>query len=69
VQTHLARCARRPRGTDNVLYPMHDALRGQGHHRRGCNTLREVWGVYVPPTLRDPVPFKTLAAAVGGLVP
>ena len=36
VQTATSpRCAAAAEGTDNVLYPMHDALRGQGHRRRG----------------------------------
>jgi methylmalonyl-CoA mutase N-terminal domain/subunit len=36
------------RGTDNVLYPMHDALRARATVGEVCNALREVWGVYQP---------------------
>ncbi|MDQ1617393.1 MAG: methylmalonyl-CoA mutase, N-terminal domain [Actinomycetota bacterium] len=36
------------RGTDNVLYPMHDALRAKATVGEVCNALREVWGVYQP---------------------
>jgi methylmalonyl-CoA mutase N-terminal domain/subunit len=49
VQTHLAALRKAAEGTDNVLYPMHDALRAKATVGEVCNTLREVWGVYVPP--------------------
>ncbi|MER6114925.1 methylmalonyl-CoA mutase family protein [Streptomyces sp. NPDC001743] len=35
-------------GTDNVLYPMKDALRARATVGEVCNALREVWGAYVP---------------------
>ena len=35
-------------GTDNVLYPMREALRAYATVGEVCNTLREVWGVYRP---------------------
>jgi methylmalonyl-CoA mutase N-terminal domain/subunit len=35
-------------GTDNVLYPMKDALRARATVGEVCNTLRGVWGVYEP---------------------
>jgi methylmalonyl-CoA mutase N-terminal domain/subunit len=35
-------------GTDNVLYPMKDALRSLATVGEVCNALREVWGVYHP---------------------
>ncbi|MEV0717333.1 methylmalonyl-CoA mutase family protein [Asanoa sp. NPDC050611] len=35
-------------GTDNVLYPMRDALRAYATVGEVCNALREVWGVYHP---------------------
>ncbi|MEU7489310.1 methylmalonyl-CoA mutase family protein [Streptomyces sp. NPDC042319] len=35
-------------GTDNVLYPMKDALKARATVGEVCNTLREVWGAYVP---------------------
>jgi methylmalonyl-CoA mutase N-terminal domain/subunit len=37
-----------PGGGSNVLYPMHDALRARATVGEVCNTLRDVWGVYVP---------------------
>jgi methylmalonyl-CoA mutase N-terminal domain/subunit len=48
VQTHLAALRKAAEGTDNVLYPMHDALRAKATVGEVCTTLREVWGVYVP---------------------
>ena len=43
-------CAERhAEGTDNVLYPMHDALRARATVGEVCNALRDVWGIYVPP--------------------
>jgi methylmalonyl-CoA mutase, N-terminal domain len=35
-------------GTDNVLYPMHDALRARATVGEVCNVLREAWGSHVP---------------------
>jgi methylmalonyl-CoA mutase N-terminal domain/subunit len=35
-------------GTDNVLYPMKDALRALATVGEVCGALREVWGVYSP---------------------
>jgi methylmalonyl-CoA mutase N-terminal domain/subunit len=35
-------------GTDNVLYPMKDALAARATVGEVCNTLREVWGMYEP---------------------
>jgi len=35
-------------GSDNVLYPMKDALRALATVGEVCNALREVWGVYTP---------------------
>ncbi|MDQ6875184.1 MAG: methylmalonyl-CoA mutase family protein [Actinomycetota bacterium] len=35
-------------GTDNVLYPMREALRARATIGEVCDTLREVWGVYQP---------------------
>jgi methylmalonyl-CoA mutase, N-terminal domain len=49
VQTSLAALRKAAEGTDNVLYPMHDALRAKATIGEVCTTLREVWGVYVPP--------------------
>jgi methylmalonyl-CoA mutase, N-terminal domain len=49
VDKHLAALADAARGTDNVLYPMKDALRARATVGEVCNALREVWGVYTPP--------------------
>ncbi len=38
-------------GTENVLYPMRDALRARATVGEVCGTLREVWGTYRPPDL------------------
>ena len=35
-------------GTDNVLYPMKEALRLRATVGEVCNALRDVWGTYVP---------------------
>jgi methylmalonyl-CoA mutase N-terminal domain/subunit len=35
-------------GTDNVLYPMKDALRARATVGEVCHALRAVWGVYEP---------------------
>ncbi|WP_405586618.1 methylmalonyl-CoA mutase [Streptomyces sp. NBC_01190] len=35
-------------GTDNVLYPMKDALRARATVGEVCDALRTVWGTYVP---------------------
>jgi methylmalonyl-CoA mutase N-terminal domain/subunit len=35
-------------GSDNVLYPMKDALKALATVGEVCNALREVWGVYSP---------------------
>jgi methylmalonyl-CoA mutase N-terminal domain/subunit len=36
-------------GTENVLVPLREALRAQATVGEVCDTLREVWGVYLPP--------------------
>jgi methylmalonyl-CoA mutase, N-terminal domain len=36
------------RGTDNVLYPLRDALRASATVGEVSDALREVWGLYVP---------------------
>ena len=36
------------RGTDNVLYPMRDALRLRATGGEVSHALRDVWGLYVP---------------------
>ena len=52
------RCATAAAGTDNVLYPMQEALRARATVGEVCNALREVWGVYHPRRrlLSRPVP-------------
>jgi methylmalonyl-CoA mutase N-terminal domain/subunit len=35
-------------GTDNVLYPLRDALRADATLGEVCDALRDVWGVYQP---------------------
>ena len=37
------------KGSDNVLFPMKEALRARATVGEVCNALREVWGVYSPP--------------------
>ena len=49
VDRHLEALAEAARGTDNVLYPMKDALRARATVGEVCNALREVWGLYRPP--------------------
>ena len=49
VERHLAAMRKAAEGTDNVLYPMKEALRARATVGEVCNTLREVWGIYSPP--------------------
>ena len=39
------------KGTDNVLYPLKEALRARATVGEVCDALREVWGTYRPPDL------------------
>ncbi|WLQ41114.1 methylmalonyl-CoA mutase family protein [Streptomyces laculatispora] len=48
VETALAALRSAAGGTDNVLYPMKDALRARATVGEVCDALREVWGIYVP---------------------
>ncbi|GIF64731.1 methylmalonyl-CoA mutase [Asanoa ishikariensis] len=48
VEAALAEVKRAAQGTDNVLYPMRDALRAYATVGEVCDALREVWGVYRP---------------------
>ena len=41
-------CVRRPRGTDNLLYPMKEALAARATGGEVSHALRDVWGLYVP---------------------
>ena len=47
VTAALARLQDAARGTDNVLYPMKEALRLRATGGEVAHALREVWGVYV----------------------
>jgi methylmalonyl-CoA mutase N-terminal domain/subunit len=48
VDAALAELRDAATGTDNVLYPMKDALKARATVGEVCNALREVWGAYVP---------------------
>ncbi|MFE7326202.1 methylmalonyl-CoA mutase [Streptomyces sp. NPDC057565] len=48
VHEALGRLKKAAEGTDNVLYPMKDALAARATVGEVCNALREVWGTYVP---------------------
>ncbi|NUR09040.1 MAG: methylmalonyl-CoA mutase [Nocardioidaceae bacterium] len=49
VDKHLAALTEAAKGTDNVLFPMKEALRARATVGEVCNALRDVWGVYSPP--------------------
>ena len=48
VDTALEALKKAAAGSDNVLYPMKDALRSLATVGEVCHALREVWGVYSP---------------------
>jgi methylmalonyl-CoA mutase N-terminal domain/subunit len=48
VTRSLAALREAAEGTDNVLYPMHDALRARATVGEVCTVLRGVWGVHHP---------------------
>ncbi|MFD5098959.1 methylmalonyl-CoA mutase family protein, partial [Streptomyces albidochromogenes] len=48
VDAALVELKKAAEGTDNVLYPMKDALRARATVGEVCDALREVWGTYVP---------------------
>jgi methylmalonyl-CoA mutase N-terminal domain/subunit len=48
VEAALGDLRKAAEGTDNVLYPMREALKARATVGEVCNALREVWGVYVP---------------------
>ena len=48
VDEALDRMRAAAQGTDNVLFPMRDALRAMATVGEVCGALREVWGVYKP---------------------
>ncbi|MFE9625259.1 methylmalonyl-CoA mutase family protein, partial [Streptomyces sp. NPDC006527] len=48
VDRAIARLREAAKGTDNVLYPMKEALAAYATVGEVCGALREVWGTYVP---------------------
>ncbi|MFE0457217.1 methylmalonyl-CoA mutase family protein, partial [Streptomyces sp. NPDC058914] len=48
VDKSIARLREAAKGTDNVLYPMKEALRARATVGEVCNALRDVWGTHVP---------------------
>ena len=48
VDSALARIREAAAGTDNLLYPMRDALRARATVGEVSDALRDVWGVYTP---------------------
>src|SRR3954454_15348292 len=48
VERALGDLRKAAEGTDNVLYPMRDALKELATVGEVCNALREVWGTYTP---------------------
>ena len=49
VQRALSALREAANGSQNVLYPMKDALRAKATVGEVCDALREVWGTYRPP--------------------
>ena len=49
VDRHLAAMTAAAQGSENVLYPMREALRARATVGEVCDALRAVWGVYQPP--------------------
>ena len=49
VESRLETLAAAARGSDNVLYPMKEALRARATVGEVCDALRSVWGTYTPP--------------------
>lgn len=48
VDAALTALRKAAEGTDNVLYPMREALRAKATIGEVCGALREIWGTYVP---------------------
>ncbi|MFG3036906.1 methylmalonyl-CoA mutase [Streptomyces sp. NPDC048330] len=48
VDAALAALRKAAEGTDNVLYPMKEALRARATVGEVCDALRGIWGTYVP---------------------
>ena len=49
VRRRLDEVRRAAAGTDNLLYPLREALAALATVGEVCDALREVWGVYQPP--------------------
>jgi methylmalonyl-CoA mutase N-terminal domain/subunit len=49
VAEHLDALRKAAQSSENVLYPMKEALRARATVGEVCNALRDVWGVYSPP--------------------
>jgi len=49
VHRRLDDVRRAAAGTDNLLYPLREALAALATVGEVCDALREVWGVYQPP--------------------
>ena len=48
VEAALAAVRAAAEGTDNILYPIKEALRAHATIGEVCNTLRDIWGRYTP---------------------
>ncbi|MFF9685093.1 methylmalonyl-CoA mutase [Streptomyces sp. NPDC014623] len=48
VDAALVELKKAAEGTENVLYPMKEALRARATVGEVCDALREIWGAYVP---------------------
>jgi methylmalonyl-CoA mutase, N-terminal domain len=51
VERRLEEVRKAAAGSQNVLYPLREALRARATVGEVCNALREVWGVYRPPNV------------------
>jgi methylmalonyl-CoA mutase, N-terminal domain len=49
LQRQIDALRRAASGTDNVLYPLREALRARATVGEVCDALRDVWGLYQPP--------------------
>ena len=47
--SRIADLKRAAAGTENVLYPLREALRARATVGEVCDALRDVWGIYKPP--------------------
>jgi methylmalonyl-CoA mutase, N-terminal domain len=49
VTSRMADLKRAAAGTENLLYPLREALRARATVGEVCDALRDVWGIYRPP--------------------